>query len=251
MVIKNITKKFLKMIGLFNLMKGYYYNIIAAFTKSFYLQYLPIAQRKYFLITNDPVRYGSIGLALERLNKLTILGALAEVGVYRGVTSKIIHALAPDRKFYLFDTFEGFPVKDLEIEKDNRFKDTNKELVKKTIGNMDNVYLRPGYFPETTSGLENEVFAFVMLDVDLYAPTLAGLKFFYDRLSPGGYIFLHDYNSPESNWSVSRAADEFMADKPESIICIPDSCGSALICKNNVPCQKQALNHLKSCNEAS
>ena len=33
------------------------------------------------------------------------------------------------------------------------------------------------------------------MDVDLYAPTLAGLEYFVPRMSPGGAIFLHDYNS--------------------------------------------------------
>ena len=70
-----------------------------------------------------------------------------------------------------------------------------------------------------------------MLDADLYKPTRAGLEFFYPRMSKGGYIFLHDYTSSESNYAVSRAADEFLADKPEKIIEIPDTWGTALFRK--------------------
>jgi O-methyltransferase len=70
-----------------------------------------------------------------------------------------------------------------------------------------------------------------MLDADLFAPTLAGLTFFYQRVTPGGYIFIHDFNSPESDWAVSRAIGEFMKDKPERIVEIPDMGGSVLFRK--------------------
>ena len=38
-----------------------------------------------------------------------------------------------------------------------------------------------------------EKFAFVSLDTDLYKPTLAGLEFFWPRMSKGGFIFIHDF----------------------------------------------------------
>ena len=36
-------------------------------------------------------------------------GAMAEVGVYKGGTAKVIATAAPGKKFYLFDTFNGMP----------------------------------------------------------------------------------------------------------------------------------------------
>ena len=170
--------------------------------------------------TPDPIRYGGIKLAIDRINDCNIQGAFAEVGVYRGDASKIIHMLAPGRSLLLLDTFEGFHNKDSGGRIDNRFKDTTIDIVKEVIGNIDNVYIRKGYFPETAAGLENERFAFVMLDVDLYAPTLAGLEFFYPRMSPRGYIFIHDY---ADGWEAHRAVNDFMADKREGIVYIPDT----------------------------
>ncbi|MCL4552994.1 MAG: TylF/MycF family methyltransferase, partial [Candidatus Marsarchaeota archaeon] len=123
------------------------------------------------------------------------------------------------------DTFEGFPSEDLESG-DNRFKDTSVEVLRENIGDLNNIVIRKGYFPETTEGLEDETFSFVMLDLDLYKPTLAGLEFFYPRMKSGAYIFAHDYNSPESNWAVSRAVNEFMSGKPEQLVEIPDTWGS-------------------------
>ena len=42
-----------------------------------------------------------------------VSGAFAELGVYRGDASRAIHTAAPERRLYLFDTFDGFPAQDL------------------------------------------------------------------------------------------------------------------------------------------
>jgi O-methyltransferase len=174
----------------------------------------------------DAVRVAGIGLALETIRRSEIQGSLAELGVYRGETSRLLHRLAPQRPLYLFDTFSGFPEKD-----DGRFQDTAEEIVLRNIGDRRGVIIKKGVFPATASGLEHETFAFVMLDADRYQVTFDGLQFFYPRLSPGGFIFIHDYNSPESDHAVSRAVDAFFADKPEWPVELPDRAGSVVIRK--------------------
>ena len=180
---------------------------------------------------HDDVRYAMLALAIQRLEHDQIPGAFAEIGVYRGVTSSFIHRQAPGRRFYLFDTFEGFPSRDLEGLVDERFKDTSQKAVVRLIGDTNNIEFRKGYFPDTALGLESEKFALVMLDVDLYIPALEVFRFFYPRLVRGGYFFMHDFNSPESDHAISRAAYEFMRDKPELLIETPDVNGSALFRK--------------------
>jgi O-methyltransferase len=180
---------------------------------------------------HDDIRYATLALAIQRLEHDQVSGAFAEVGVYRGVTSSFIHRQAPDRQFYLFDTFEGFPSRDLETAVDERFNATSQEEVARLIGDTRNLQFRKGYFPDTAIGLEAESFALVMLDVDLYRPALEAFRFFYSSSVRGGYFFMHDFNSPESNHGISRAAYEFMADKPELLIEIPDFHGSALFRK--------------------
>jgi O-methyltransferase len=192
-------------------------------------------QKLNFLNSFDPVRLATIQLAIETLEKDKIKGTFAELGVFRGATSRFIHACAPDRTFYLFDTFSGFPEQDLQGKKDARFKDTSIQLLRKRLGNLHNIVLRPGYFPDTAKGLENERFSLVVLDADLYDPTLAGLKFFYPRLAAGGYLFIHDYNSNESEHAVSRAVAAFFKDKPELLLEIPDEGGSVVIRKPRNP----------------
>ena len=179
--------------------------------------------------STDRVRFASLALALETIERERIPGALAELGVWRGITSLFIRSQAKQRPLYLFDTFAGFPGKD---KTDGRFRDTGVELVRRRIGDCSNVFFRCGTFPETAGGLESECFAFVLIDVDKYEPTLEGLKFFYPRVAPGGYIFLHDYNnSAESECGVLRAVSEFLMEKPEHVLEIPDVWGSAVFRK--------------------
>ena len=181
-------------------------------------------------ISDDYFRYVTLGLAVQRILAEEIPGALAEVGVWRGETSSILHRLAPHRRLYLFDTFAGFPERDLPPgHEDLRFRDTSLESVRRRVGAAPNILLRPGYVPEVLEEVAGEQFAFVLLDLDLFDPTRASLEFFYPLISPGGYLVVHDYNNDESDWACKRALDGFLADKPERLTELGDVWGSALI----------------------
>jgi len=181
-------------------------------------------------ISDDYFRYTTLGLAVQRVLDEEIPGALAEVGVWRGETSSLLHRLAPTRRLYLFDTFAGFPERDLPPgHQDLRFRDTSLESVRRRVGPSPNVLLRPGYVPEVLQDVAGERFAFVLLDLDLFEPTRASLEFFYPRLAPGAYLIVHDYNNDESDWACKRALDGFLADKPERLTELGDVWGSALI----------------------
>ena len=193
--------------------------------------YLTQKQRRMLVGIGDPIRYGTVLLSVEQIGKDRIPGSLAECGVYKGSLSKFLHSMLPDRQLFLFDTFEGFDQRDSGSPDDERFKDTSEQSVLHNIGTTQNVIIRKGYFPDTSVGLEDERFAFVMIDFDRYEPTLAALKFFYSRVNPGGFIFVHDYNSPESDWACARALTEFLADKSERPVCIPDAWGTAFFRK--------------------
>lgn len=171
----------------------------------------------------------------ELLEK-NVPGAFAEVGVYKGHSAKLLHTLAPHRPFYLFDTFQGFEAQDVSADPkkkihERHFLDTSLEQVKKKLGPSPFLRFCPGHFPATAHHVPpQETFALVHLDADLYNPTQAGLEFFYPRLAPGGALILHDYFS--GAWpGVKQAADEFLQDKPESLVRIPDKSGTAVFRK--------------------
>ena len=185
----------------------------------------------------DRVRFYNLWFQIEYLKKMKIRGAFAELGVHKGVTAKAIHLMDVDRKLYLFDTFNGFDPRDLAVESQqgnkfdpSNFSDTEVEIVRAYIGGNDNLIFKKGYFPETTLGLEQEGFALVHLDADLYVPTLEALKFFYSKMNPGGVIIIHDYNH---TWDgIPKAVNTFVENIPESIIELMDWQGSVMIIRN-------------------
>jgi O-methyltransferase len=184
----------------------------------------------------DYFRFAAVGLALSRLEAEGVPGALAEVGVYRGEMSRFIHRVTPGRTLYLFDTFAGFPAEDLEPGTSRadaaRFQDTSVEEVLRGLHDQRNVVVRRGRVPVTFAGLEGERFSFALVDLDLYEPTLNALEFLYERMSPGGYLFVHDYNNRESNFACRRALDLFLEGVPERIVELPDLWGTAVVRKS-------------------
>jgi len=185
----------------------------------------------------DKNRYYSLWLQLQRISKNNIPGDLAELGVYKGETAKLIHHLIPDRNLFLFDSFSGLPKQVIREDCDGtvrpqtvKFDNTTPDDVVKYIKGNENIIVKEGIFPETAKGLENKIFAFVHIDADLYQSTLDALLFFYPRLSPGGMILVHDYNH---NWEgVEKAINEFSKTIPEGFAELPDMYGSALLIKN-------------------
>lgn len=151
----------------------------------------------------DYVRIKIFELISEEIKRKGILGCLAEVGVFRGEFAQYINAAFPERKCYLFDTFEGFIKEEAqnEVEKKHAtnaiveaYRDTNISYVMEKMKYPEKIYIRKGYFPDSLKGLD-ESFAFVSIDVDFEKSIYESLKYFYPRVCQGGYIFVHDYNS--------------------------------------------------------
>jgi O-methyltransferase len=184
----------------------------------------------------DEVRFFNFWFQIERLKKEKVEGAFAELGVYKGDSANLIHLMDKERTFYLFDTFHGFRKEDLEMETGKAatytsrdFADTSLEKIKQRLSSGKFVF-HSGYFPETAKEIQNEKFALVNMDADLYLPTKAGLEFFYPRLSPGGVIIIHDYNP---DWpGIMKAVDEFSASIPEPIVVLADQDSSVMILKS-------------------
>lgn len=180
------------------------------------------------------VRVGQLRLCLDRIKEKDIQGSCAEVGVYKGDFAKYINFYMPDRKLYLFDTFEGFGKQNqIDIEQfsnlNERFLDTSVDEVLEKMPYKNQIEIKKGYFPTTAKGIEDR-FVFVSLDADLYAPIKAGLDFFYDKMVRGGYIFVHDYGTYVYP-GVKKAVDEFCEKYKITVIPFMDRCLSAIIVK--------------------
>lgn len=169
--------------------------------------------RHPFIYHNDG-RIGALSTIAENIYRYGIDGSVAEAGVYQGDFSKYINMLFPDRKLYLFDTFDGFKREQINLKMDNgkqtdvwidALKDTSEELVISKMAYPERIQIRKGIFPMTAEGVDDN-FVFVNLDMDIYKPTYEGLKIFWDKVTPGGTIFVHDFG----RWDgIDRAVEEF------------------------------------------
>ncbi len=190
----------------------------------------------------DKVQHGLTQLIGHEVYRQNIEGAIAELGVFRGFNASVMNQFFPDRKLYLFDTFEGFDPRDVEADKQlgydtnnyHDFSDTSIELVMSKMSHKENVVIRKGWFPESASGLEDETFCFVSIDVDLYKPIYEGLRWFYPRLAKGGYIVVDDFNWCDYR-GARKAVHDFTREVGVSYVPIPNTTGSAVIGKPLIP----------------
>jgi hypothetical protein len=231
--------------------KFYYGPLLKSLNESLYLQHRPAFDFKmdddpgvpwdlYNLLKSrdwehdrfDFVRYYSLYLILNRLQKGPVPGDIVELGVYRGNTADFMKKKC-DRHLHLFDTFSGFDQRDSKQYADAKlFQNTSLDAIKKRLGTTGVSYY-PGYFPESAKEFPRDrVIALVHIDVDLYEPISKALDYFYPQLHRNGYIVVHDYNNIKM-WELGaqRAVDEFVARVGAAIVELPDKFCSVVIVK--------------------
>ncbi len=170
---------------------------------------------------------GGINLARYFTASLAVEGQRAECGVFRGFSALLMchaaRAVQPGfdgAGMYLFDSFERFsPPQDEDMIRTrsatgemiveppfplNAKLDTSLEHVQRALSDFGGLSMRKGWIPATLHDLAEAQWAFVHLDVDLYAPTLGALEYFHPRLARGGIIITDDYGAP--NYPGARKA---------------------------------------------
>lgn len=178
----------------------------------------PIADRKYVLY--------SMARAIANLP-----GDTAECGAYTGGSSYLIclatqsgdSATEVSRRHYVFDSFEGLSTPSAADESgklrvrpwQQNDLSVGAEAIKRNLRRFDRVEYLQGWIPSQFSVVADRSFALVHVDVDLYEPTSLSLRFFYERLVPGGFLVCDDYGS-ERCPGATRAFDELAAENVEA-----------------------------------
>lgn len=148
-------------------------------------------------------------------------GAFAEAGVYKGGSARLICEEKADAALHLFDVFETLQsgaVAGAEAVREH-FKSIHgqESAVRKLLHSYPNVHFHPGFFPETTRGLEELRFSFVHVDLDLPEAMEAAFEFFHPRLVPGGILIADDY----CDLAVKTRLDKWLGGRPDTIIEMP------------------------------
>jgi hypothetical protein len=134
-----------------------------------------------------------------------IYGSTAEIGVYKGYTSKMIAQLT-NKSHFCYDTFEGivqnnFYKGDHHLEKE--FSSSLEEVVKNI--NNKNVVYRKGVFPETFKETALN-FSFVYSDTKTYYGAKNTMEMFSHRISSKGKILFY---VDEKCQGVQKFLDKF------------------------------------------
>ena len=172
---------------------------------------------------------------LDRLSRYCahLEGDFAECGVWRGGTAfliaNVLQTYGEGKTLHLFDTFTGMPdiaFKERDHHQEGDFSDTSRQDVERYLSAFSQVVdIHEGFIPETFEGIENDKFAFVHVDVDIYPTSWKSCQFFYERLVKGAVMVFDDYAFSNYEDAIKRAVDEFFADKPEVVIALPTGQG--------------------------
>lgn len=150
-------------------------------------------------------------------------GDFIETGVWRGgaciLAKSVYNEIAPERKVYVADSFEGLPAPDLQNYPqdagDTHYLDpmlsVSLEQVTenfKKFGMLDdNVVFVKGWFKDTMPNLDIKKISILRLDGDMYESTIQVLDALYHKLSVGGYCIIDDYYHPR----CAQAIHDFRA----------------------------------------
>lgn len=144
----------------------------------------------------------------------SVPGMILEVGAYEGgnaLALLMLNKAVSSRQYCMIDSFEGFP----EISENDPTDygagyyatKTPFEQIVNDFSGFDNTMVIKGFVPSAFSNLpEDAVFSLVFYDCDLYQPAIDTFKFSWDRLSPGGYMIVHDYCAEVGGFKGVKAA---------------------------------------------
>ena len=104
------------------------------------------------------------------------------------------------------------------------------EAVLRRLPHPERAVIHAGRFPATFEPCVELSFSLVSVDADLYAPTAAALPLFWERLSPGGALLVHDVNGFQYA-GAGRAVREFCAERGVFPTPLCDMHGSVLLRK--------------------
>jgi O-methyltransferase len=147
----------------------------------------------------------------ERVFEDGVPGDFLEAGVCQGGASILLRALQvaygqPRRRTWLADSFEGLPVPSHEADTNYDFSEGkqpwlafSRAAVEDNFRTYDllseEVVFLPGWFRDTLENAPVPALAILRLDADLYESTREALVALYDRVSPGGFVVIDDYDA--------------------------------------------------------
>lgn len=160
---------------------------------------------------------------LKRVFDRNVVGAIVEFGCYLGDTSihiARINEAGAQKKFYVYDSFEGLPEKsnqdnsslgesfqagELYASKKQFIKNLQKASVPMPI-------IKKAWFSEVQPNEVPEEICYAFLDGDYYQSIIDSFKLIEKRLASGATIIVDDYGN-DALPGAKKAVDEWLKNK--------------------------------------
>jgi hypothetical protein len=171
-------------------------------------------------------RLDSLDRAIASVLADGVPGDLIETGVWRGGMTIFMRAALEargdlERRVWVADSFAGMPAGDRAAFPEDVGTPlapgslaVSQEEVEENFRRYglldDRVTFLPGPFRDTLADAPIERLAVLRMDGDLYESTFVALESLYDKVSPGGFVLVDDYQT----WPQCRlAVDDFRSDR--------------------------------------
>ena len=193
------------------------------------------------IVNTDQIK--NIVLYLANTLDSKVDGDIVELGCYVGETSKYIAKTIEesgyDKKYFVYDSFEGLP--DLSKFEENtgwkpRTLNTTEEIFTSNfeINDVPLPTITKSWFKDIKANQLPDKICFAFLDGDFYTSIYDSLEKVYDRVVDGGYILVHDYKRPDLPGVEAAILEYFRINKLE--LHIIEACEQlAVIRKNKKP----------------
>ena len=173
-------------------------------------------------------------------------GAVLELGIFEGATSEAIRWMMDrhdksQRDFHVYDSFAGLPAPSVAEEvaysreriRTGRLEETGRPprvqgLVNTTDAPLVQRFQRHklvlpiihrGFFGDIAAAEYPDPVAFAFFDGDLYSSIHDSFMRVWDKLSPGGQVFIHDFMRVGKWPGPYQATHDFLKDRNASIEC--------------------------------
>jgi O-methyltransferase len=175
---------------------------------------------------------------------IRLQGDFVECGVHTGIYSGAImtwldFAARPERRFYLFDTWQGIPPEQISEEEkrigvlgmNRKYQDGDATYaaVMKKFSRWPNAQVVRGRVPESLAAMApSKAVAYASIDMNVAAAEMAAIEFLWPRIVPGGMVLLDDYGWA-AHVNQKKAWDAWAAQNAVMILALPT--GQGLIVK--------------------
>lgn len=173
---------------------------------------------------------------INYINSKSLEGDLAEFGSFKGqsgfLTASYLEKIKSDKKLFMFDAFENFPVESIGVDRFwSKTHDVDFEEISQKFISFDNVELVKGDFTKTFSQSNCKKLCLVFADCDSYRGTEFIInEIFDDLLVAGGIMIFEDYG--HANLLGNRLAVHKAFDRKANAFCFfSQFSGSFIVCK--------------------